>query len=100
MADSYVSSRGITASLFEQVVGEHRFQVAYENGMDEVPIQRVVVPRDRYFFLGDFRNNSKDSRFWGTVHRDDLIGPVTMIYWSVPPSTYTPRWSRIGKRVQ
>jgi signal peptidase I len=39
------------------------------------------VPKGRYFFLGDNRSNSCDSRVWGTVARADLIGPVIFRYW-------------------
>ena len=41
------------------------------------------VPAGRYFFMGDNRIASCDSRTWGTVARDDLIGPVFATYW--PP---------------
>ncbi len=44
----------------------------------------VKVPKGRYFFMGDNRSNSCDSRRWGTVPRSDLIGPVFMTYW--PPN--------------
>jgi signal peptidase I len=39
------------------------------------------VPKGQYFFLGDNRSNSCDSRVWGTVPRSDLIGPVVFRYW-------------------
>jgi signal peptidase I len=42
------------------------------------------VPAGHYFFLGDDRIHSCDSRTWGTVPRGDLIGPVLLTYW--PPS--------------
>jgi signal peptidase I len=42
------------------------------------------VAKGEYFFLGDDRPHSCDSRTWGSVPRSSLIGPVLLIYW--PPS--------------
>ena len=42
------------------------------------------IPAGRYFFLGDNRMRSCDSRDWGTVPRGSLIGPVLVTYW--PPT--------------
>ena len=44
---------------------------------------RWQVPAGRYFFLGDDRVHSCDSRVWGSVPRHSLIGPVLLTYW--PP---------------
>src|SRR5579864_634255 len=44
--------------------------------------QDVVVPPDSYFAMGDNRDNSFDSRFWGFVPRENLIGRPLFIYWS------------------
>jgi signal peptidase I len=41
----------------------------------------VNVPSDCYFVLGDNSTNSRDSRFWGTVPRDNIIGRVSFCYW-------------------
>jgi signal peptidase I len=43
----------------------------------------VVVPEGSYFVLGDNRDNSLDSRYWGFVPASDLIGKPVLIYGSM-----------------
>ncbi len=45
----------------------------------------VVVPADAYFALGDNRDNSLDSRYWGFVPRSNIIGRALYVYWSFNP---------------
>jgi len=42
----------------------------------------LLVPPDEYFVLGDNRNNSSDSRYWGFVPRDAIVGEPMFVYWS------------------
>ena len=53
----------------------------------------LVVPPDSYFAMGDNRDNSFDSRFWGFVPRENLIGRPLFIYWSfeTPEDQYEKR---------
>ncbi|MGA1984292.1 MAG: signal peptidase I [Acidobacteriaceae bacterium] len=43
----------------------------------------LVVPPDSYFMMGDNRTNSLDSRYWGFVKRENLVGRPLFIYWSI-----------------
>ena len=47
----------------------------------------VVVPRGYYFAMGDNRDSSLDSRYWGFVPRENIIGKPLVIYWSYDAST-------------
>jgi signal peptidase I len=50
----------------------------------------VVVPKDDYFVMGDNRDNSNDSRYWGFVTWDEIIGKPLFVYWSYESDPYVP----------
>ena len=56
----------------------------------------VTVPPHHIFVLGDNRDRSYDSRFWGFVDLDDVKGKAFMIYWSWDGADHWVRWDRLG----
>ncbi|MEK7251591.1 MAG: signal peptidase I [Bacteroidota bacterium] len=68
--------------------------------VDGVKADVYEVKQNYYFMMGDNRDNSLDSRFWGFVPEDLIIGKVMVIYWSVDETGGSffsnIRWGRIG----
>lgn len=59
-----------------------------------------TVPENSYFVLGDNRDHSYDSRFWGFVDLQAVKGKAFMIYWSWDKQDFGVRWGRIGDTIK
>lgn len=75
----------------------------------ELPGGEYTVGRDYLFMMGDNRNNSLDSRYWGFMPVDNVVGKALLIYWSWDPSKSflnffellgSTRWERIGNLIK
>ncbi len=86
------------------------FQESYKIHTDNRIIPKDLQPRDNYgpvevphdciFVMGDNRDNSYDSRFWGFVKKATVKGKASTIYWSWDREQFRVRWDRIGDRIQ
>ena len=74
-----------------------------------VPGKPMKVPENHFFVMGDSRDNSEDSRYWGFVPRELIIGRAMFVYWSCDRGSSNgslfgcithPRLDRIGKFVK
>jgi len=77
--------------------------------IDDKPVTEYKVEKDYYFMMGDNRNNSLDSRFWGFMPEDNIVGEALLIYWSWDPNIPfgrfseligSVRWDRIAKIIR
>lgn len=74
------------------------------NGDGEVRPRRdffgpVTIEPDHYFFMGDNRDNSTDSRFFGSVPRSLIKGRASLIYWSYGGQVSDGSWGKPGERL-
>ncbi len=78
------------------------------HGADEDPFwyeeytkdDEIVVPPNQYFAMGDNRDNSADSRYWGFVPREFIVGKALIIYWSYETDSDEYRRTDVVDRVQ
>lgn len=72
-------------------------RVSPEDRRDFMPPQ--TVPEGNYFVMGDNRDRSYDSRFWGFVERRKIKGKAFIKYWSWDGEEHWPRFDRIGRLI-
>ena len=59
-----------------------------------------VVPEGMYFAVGDNRDNSNDSRYWGPVPEENLVGKAFLVWMHFNWDNGGVQWSRLGDRIK
>jgi signal peptidase I len=70
----------------ENLDGKEHSVMHMGNGMPGLDFKSEVIPPDRVFVMGDNRDNSNDSRVWGTVPMDYIKGRALIVWWSRGPA--------------
>ena len=82
--------------------GIHNDPEVVDNGMNPSELfnmMPIMIPEDETFMMGDNRDHSNDSRFWGTVHYRFIVGTPWFVYFSWDDNKEI-RWDRVLKTVE
>lgn len=85
----YINNRPWVDPLTVKHMDKQVFPAALSNRDNFGPFQ---IPQDQYFVLGDNRDDSQDSRVWGFVEKEHLVGKALFVYWSWRPDPGAPKW--------
>lgn len=77
-----------------QMAGDGTFMI------DGQPATHYTFEQDYYWVMGDNRDNSEDSRFWGFVPMDHVVGKALMVYFSWDKDSMLPRFKRLFSRIK
>jgi signal peptidase I len=105
-----IPAEGMTIDVNDETMTKYGFVIEYYEGHDEVVVgdstlkidgkeyKTYTFSQDYYFMMGDNRHNSEDSRFWGFVPADHIVGKALFIWMSIDPEKSffkKIRWGRL-----
>ena len=80
---------------WSKAIKEEHFNFLLVNGKPVNEITEYVLTQNYYWAMGDNRDDSLDSRYWGFIPENNILGEALFTYFSIDLDSWKPRWERI-----
>ena len=88
--------KGPLLTPWSKAIKDEDFQFLVIDGIPASEWTEYKVSQNYYWAMGDNRDNSLDSRYWGYIPENNILGEALFTYFSLDLDSWTPRWDRIG----
>ena len=88
--------KGPLLTPWSKAIKDEDFQFLVIDGIPASDWTEYKVSQNYYWAMGDNRDNSLDSRYWGYIPENNILGEALFTYFSLDLDSWTPRWDRIG----
>ena len=88
--------KGPLLTPWSKAIKDEDFQFLVIDGIPASEWTKYKVSQNYYWAMGDNRDNSLDSRYWGYIPENNILGEALFTYFSLDLDSWMPRWDRIG----
>ena len=92
--------KGELLTPWSKAIKDEHFQFLLIDGKPLSEWTEYTLTQNYYWAMGDNRDDSLDSRYWGYIPENNILGEALFTYFSLDLDSWTPRWDRIGTLIR
>ena len=98
--EEYFPFGGNLLTPWSQAIKDEHFEFLHINGKPVTDYEEYILTQNYFWAMGDNRDDSLDSRYWGFVPENNILGEAIFAYFSINLDSWMPRFDRIGTMIE